>query len=342
MPLLSVSANQAMELMDKAVREKTPFVFVLDYELSRAYFVTHPLEQADIRFSIRGEGNATGVKRAKDYSFDTYPEPIETYSQRFKTIQTALRRGDSFLANLTVATPVNMSLTLTEVYDYALAPYKLHIPNHLVCFSPEPFVDISADGRISSCPMKGTIDASLPKAETLLKSNPKELAEHYTIVDLIRNDLSRVAEQVQVDHFRYTDRIETNHGPILQMSSRISGRLQEQFLQSWGSVFRQLLPAGSISGAPKQATMDAIAQAEGKPRGFYSGVFGYFNGASLHSAVMIRYVEQLVEGMDEEQAARLSTSDQPMFIFRSGGGITVHSQEQSEYAETQQKVYLPF
>lgn len=134
------------------------------------------------------------MKRAKT-TLSTYPEPIETYSQRFKTIRTALRRGDSFLANLTVATPVNMSLTLTEVYDYALAPYKLHIPNHLVCFSPEPFVDISADGRISSCLMKGTIDASLPKAE-IYPRNPKELAEHYTIVDLIRNDLSRVAEQV--------------------------------------------------------------------------------------------------------------------------------------------------
>ena len=92
------------------------------------------------------------------------------------------------------------------------------LPGRLVCFSPECFVRIT-DGVIRSYPMKGTIDAALPDAEARLLEDYKERCEHYTIVDLIRNDLNRIADRVRVERFRYVEKIATLRGEILQTSS---------------------------------------------------------------------------------------------------------------------------
>lgn len=175
--------------------------------------------------------------------------------------------------------------------------------------------------------MKGTIDANLPNAAERLLSDYKESAEHRTIVDLLRNDLNRVSREVRVERFRYIEELRTNKGRLLQMSSEISGKLPPGTEKNFGSILQELLPAGSISGAPKEATIDAIREAEGTDRGFYTGVFGYFDGVSLDSAVMIRYIEQRANGE---------------YFFRSGGGVTINSKCEDEYNETQQKVYLPF
>lgn len=118
-------------------------------------------------------------------------------------------------------------------------------------FSPEIFIRIH-NGRIYSYPMKGTINASTPSADRLLINDPKETAEHATIVDLIRNDLSMVAEQVSVSRYRYIDKLQTNQGSILQTSSEIQGVLPDDYLTNLGSIIFQLLPAGSITGAPKK------------------------------------------------------------------------------------------
>lgn len=99
--------------------------------------------------------------------------------------------------------------------------------------------------------MKGTLDASLPNAEKLLMEDRKEAAEHATIVDLIRNDLSRVAEDVRVDKYRYVDVLHTNKGDILQTSSEISGRLPEDYPHHLGEILDAQLPASSITGARK-------------------------------------------------------------------------------------------
>ena len=168
--------------------------------------------------------------------------------------------------------------------------------------------------------MKGTIDATLPDAENRLLQNHKETCEHYTIVDLIRNDLNIVATRVQVKRFRYVEKIHTSQGEILQTSSEISGWQNEL-----GTLLFKLLPAGSISGAPKAATQKLIRQAEGLPRGYYSGVFGYFDGQTLDSAVLIRFIEKVDN----------------RYYFRSGGGITVNSQAKEEYQEILEKIYLP-
>ncbi len=85
--------------------------------------------------------------------------------------------------------------------------------------------------------MKGTIDANLANAEQILLSDPKEKAEHYTIVDLLRNDLNSVAEKVRVDRFRYVEKIQTSRGALLQTSSVISGKLPSNYIHELGTIF---------------------------------------------------------------------------------------------------------
>jgi para-aminobenzoate synthetase component 1 len=173
--------------------------------------------------------------------------------------------------------------------------------------------------------MKGTIDAAIPDAEQKLLADDKEFFEHNTIVDLIRNDLSMVSTAVKVNRFRYIDRIHTNRGDLLQMSSEISGTLPKGYLKKLGEILFTLLPAGSVTGAPKERTVKIILETENYNRGFYTGIFGFFNGYSLTSAVSIRFIEQTKNGL----------------VFKSGGGITALSKVESEYDEMLKKIYVP-
>ena len=86
----------------------------------------------------------------------------------------------------------------------------------------------------------------------LVMDDPKEAAEHATIVDLIRNDLSIVADRVSVSRYRYIDKLQTNRGTILQTSSEIQGTLPDNYRENLGHILFKLLPAGSITGAPKE------------------------------------------------------------------------------------------
>ena len=99
-----------------------------------------------------------------------------------------------------------------------------------------------------------------------------------------------------------------------------------KFEGKFGSILKELLPAGSITGAPKKATMQLIAKIEAYDRGFYTGIMGKFDGNSFNSGVLIRFIEKRKDGL----------------IFKSGGGITVFSEATKEYDELIQKVYLPF
>ena len=207
-----------------------------------------------------------------------------------------------------------------------------------VCFSPETFVRIKG-GRIYSYPMKGTLDASLPNAEKQLMEDRKEAAEHATIVDLIRNDLSRVAENVRVDKYRYIDVLHTNKGDILQTSSEISGRLPEDYPHHLGEILDAQLPAGSITGAPKDKTMQIIQETEGYDRGFYTGIMGIYDQGELNSAVMIRFIEEEVFPSKTEN--RMNYEAIRKLYFKAGGGITSKSDCRKEYEEVIQKIYLP-
>ena len=226
------------------------------------------------------------------------------------------------VTNVVTASRMNDRENRTSAIRWETFPI---MKDRFVVFSPEIFVKIR-DEHIYSYPMKGTIDATLPDARRRILEDPKETAEHATIVDLIRNDLSMVATEVMVTRYRYIDELPTHQGALLQVSSEIRGRLTGGWQAEVGDLFFRLLPAGSITGAPKKKTMEIIAEAETYERGFYTGVMGYFDGNSLDSAVMIRFLEQQADGS---------------LIFKSGGGITSQSDLTSEYNEMKQKVYVP-
>ena len=173
--------------------------------------------------------------------------------------------------------------------------------------------------------MKGTIDASMDNAQEVILQDEKEMAEHVMVVDLLRNDLSMVATHVCVEKFRYIDTLKAGEKTLLQVSSKITGKLDTSWHERIGDIVTTLLPAGSISGTPKRSSVDIIKRVEGYDRGYFTGVFGIFDGRTLDSAVMIRYIEKTSDG----------------YVFKSGGGITLLSDEQKEYDELCSKVYLP-
>lgn len=307
--------------------EKIPFLFIIDYEMKNPMVL--PLNEVDpnnIKFSIAGITNVPNKSTQLNDELELNVNPVskERYRKAYNNVQKHIRHGDSFLLNLTMPTRINTNWTLEEIYDHSNAKYKLLLADKFVVFSPEIFIQIKG-GEIKSFPMKGTIDATIPDAEYKLLNNEKELAEHYTIVDLIRNDISIVSKNVKVDRFRFIDHVKTNRGGLLQMSSEISGELPENYNENIGDMLFKVLPAGSISGAPKKKTLEIIAEQEQYQRGYYSGIFGIFDGQNLDSGVMIRYIEQTPEGM----------------IYKSGGGITAQSNIDEEYQELIDKIYIP-
>ena len=304
------------------------FMFIVDYKQEHVW-VAEPdsIDPDEVLYDLNGFTNViTSGKKfpEKPFEWEALPVSYEAYSRSFQTVSGHIHAGNSYLVNLTCATPVRTNLTLEEIFYFSRSTYKLWVKDRFVVFSPEIFVRLE-NGFIYSYPMKGTIDASLPNAREQILADKKEEAEHATIVDLIRNDLSQVASEVTVSRYRYVDELQTNKGRLLQVSSEIRGKLPDNWKGTLGDILFCLLPAGSITGAPKKKTMEIIEEAETYERGFYTGVMGYFDGNRLDSAVMIRFLEQ--------EGNRL--------LFKSGGGITSQSDLQSEYNEMKQKVYVP-
>ena len=314
-----------IEALNDFGRKRLPCAFVIDFKgINAEVMPLHQLENNQIRFAFPGFGQGETISENKPISIEAFPPDRTSYSRVFSQIQHHLQSGDSYLTNLTFSTPVTINADLEQIYLQSKAKYKILFKDEWVCFSPETFVQIT-DDIIAAFPMKGTIDATLPNAEMLLKENFKEKAEHNTIVDLLRNDLSTSARQVRVEQLMYTEKIKTHYGEILQMSSEIKGNLTPGWQDEIGDLLQKLLPAGSVSGAPKKKTVEIIQAAETHERGFYTGIAGIFNGKNLDSCVLIRFIEKTPQGL----------------VYKSGGGITALSQEDDEYAELISKIYVP-
>lgn len=304
----------------------TPFFFCVDFELEKPFaFELQQVNAKEILFRINDVTNSNYKATAQTIpTFKKSPIGFSEYKNKFDKVFERLAYGDSFLTNLTIKTKIETDQSLENLFHLVHAKYKLLVNNNFLVFSPETFVRIY-NGKIFSYPMKGTIDASLPNAAAKILNDEKEKAEHITIVDLIRNDLSLVADNVHVSRFRFIDEIKTNTKNLLQVSSEVTGTLPAGYRSQLGDILVSLLPAGSISGAPKQKTCAIISAAEQEKRGYYTGVFGYFDGNVLDSAVMIRFIEQAGNQL----------------YYRSGGGITTQSDAQTEYQEAIDKVYVP-
>src|SRR5205085_2992426 len=263
--------------LDHWSQTRTPFIFIVDFELEMP--MAWPMDKVDnsmVYYDFNGVSNKKTGAAKKSVQVESAPRSLTQYQKQFDVVMNSLLRGDSFLTNLTISTPVQINASLEDVYYMSEAKYKCLLRDRFLVFSPETFVRIEND-VIRTFPMKGTIAADLPDAENIILSNEKEKAEHATIVDLLRNDISMVADNVKVERFRFIDKIQNNRTSLLQVSSEISGRILPEFRNRLGSLLIRLLPAGSVSGAPKEKTLTIIRTAEGEKRGYYTGVCGYFD-----------------------------------------------------------------
>ncbi len=298
-----------------------PYIVISDFDANRLEVYTlQEAKKAGIRFSI--EHSYTPQKHS--LKLTKSPVCFEEYEKKFSRVIEEIRKGNTYLLNLTQPTRISLNCSLEEIFTYANAPYKLLYKDKFVCFSPETFVQIQND-TIATFPMKGTIDASLPDAKERILADTKEMAEHIMVVDLLRNDLGIIAEHIRVERFRYITQIDSGEKRLLQVSSKITAKLPKQWRRNFAEILTQMLPAGSISGTPKKKTVELIHAIEGYERGFFSGVFGYFDGQNFDSCVMIRFIQKQNED----------------YIYKSGGGITLESEALAEYNELLDKVYIP-
>jgi len=321
--MIKGSANTYLERkMNKFGSSREPFFFMIDFEGKNT--LVRPLSDlGDIQYDFHN--TATSLPSLdSSLVWESYAPSLNDYMRAYDIVQESLHRGDSYLVNLTFKSFIETNLSLQEIYNHTTATYKLHVPGVLSMFSPESFVSIK-NNVISSYPMKGTIKSSISNAREEILTDRKEFAEHSTIVDLIRNDLSIVSKNVKVSRWRYIDEILTSEGGLLQVSSQIDGNLDQDWHDHIGTIISKLLPAGSISGAPKKKTVEIIRKAEDRDRGWYTGICGVYDGETLDSAVMIRMV----------------TEEDGLKYFHSGGGITAMSDLHGEYQELQDKIYVP-
>ena len=247
------------------------------------------------------------------------------YLERVARAQRWIAAGDSYQVNLTTAVTSRFRGDVPSLYaalshEQPTAFSALLHPKagrHVLSFSPELLFRVASDGQILARPMKGT--AAPDNDETggnaaWLQQNEKNRAEHVMIVDLLRNDLNRVATagSVQVDPIFAVEQ----YGTVLQMTSTVSGQLRPGV--KLGEILRALLPAGSMTGAPKHRTIEIIAELEEQTRGVYSGAIGFAapDGTAVFS-VPIRTV----------------TLEHTQLRMGVGGGIVADSRAEEELAE---------
>ena len=231
-----------INLMNEYGRKKIPFLFIVDFEMNKPLiFRLDEIDSNKILFQINEIKNYNNdFAITEKLIFNKSPLPFDEYYCAFENVMLHIKEGNTYLCNLTFPTRIEMNYTLLDVFYASRAKYKLYYDDLFTVFSPESFIKIN-NGKIFSFPMKGTIDSSISGAEQIIIADKKELAEHTTIVDLIRNDLSIVSQNVIVENFRYVEKIITNQKNLLQVSSKISGTLPENYPSKIGNIIFNLL-----------------------------------------------------------------------------------------------------
>ncbi len=261
----------------------------------------------------------------------------ERYLEAVRSARRYVRAGDAFQVNLShpfrgsipgADAPFALIERLSKASPAAYSAYlRLEADRAVVTNSPERFFHLAADGRVETRPIKGTRpraadpkqDAALVRA---LQDSQKDRAENLMIVDLMRNDLSRVCRPGSVETpelFQVESYSNVHH-----LVSTVRGALDHG--RSVYDLLAASFPPGSITGAPKPRAMEIIAELEGEARGPYCGALGWIgaDGASDLN-VMIRTAACVRQG--EDWAVEV----------RSGGAITIDSDPEDELAETQAK-----
>ncbi|TDD30468.1 anthranilate synthase component I family protein [Kribbella turkmenica] len=257
----------------------------------------------------------------------TDPVVPDWYAAAFAAVQEHLHAGNSYEVNLTYRadfaaglSPVDAYLRLRRLNPAPYAGFIQHQGHWLLSSSPERYATIDAGRHIETRPIKGTTPRGTSPADDerlrrLLVRDPKFRAENLMITDLLRSDLSMVCRPgtVEVPDLMHVESYPSVH----QLVSTVRGHLRDDV--STVGALRAFFPAGSMTGAPKQRTMEVIREVEATPRGVYAGAFGWISGdGRADLGVVIR---------------SLTTSGDGMWQLGTGGGITVQSDLKEEYAE---------
>lgn len=249
------------------------------------------------------------------------------HANAFDIIRAGIGAGDYYQVNLTMrlrmrldGSPLGLYHLLGHAGPVAYGAFVDLGPPVLISRSPELFFEISRDRMIHTLPMKGTAPRGITPEEDedlreRLHADPKNRAENLMIVDLLRNDMSRIAEpgSVRVPKLFEVESYPTVH----QMISCVEARLRPD--AGIGAVFAALFPCGSVTGAPKIAAMRAIREVEIGPREAYCGAIGWLapdGRARFNVAIrtLIHYAGDEVE-------------------LNVGGGVVADSTAESEYEE---------
>ena len=324
---LLCSKEQWIERMNRWGEERKPFIFAIDFKAEKAVCELCGTHENDILYAFPTVSNLGSAAQPLDslpFTLSKHPVPLADYAVRFTRLMDLMRAGSLTYVNFTCPTRIECNLSLRDIFYRTQAMYRMHVAGLFTVFSPEPFVRI-ADDTIRSFPMKGTIEAHLPDAEQRILNDPKEVDEHAMAVQMLREDLSRIATQIETVRYRYVERIRTGAKDLLAVSSEVAGHVGADWRSKLGHLLADLLPGASILGYPREFAYQHIESLELGARRFYTGVCGYFDGERLDSAVLIRFIEQTAEGL----------------IYHSGGGVTINSQLEREYQEMLNKVYVP-
>lgn len=255
------------------------------------------------------------------------------YSQKIRAIKNAIKRGDSYQINYTypiwVSSHAYPKDLFFELANHQNTPFKAFLSTpyeDILCFSPELFFRIQ-DNFILTQPMKGTaarhIDPTQDsKIKEWLRNDPKNRAENIMIVDLLRNDLSKICSRIDCQNLFEILTLPSVH----QMVSTIGGELKNPICLK--DIITALFPCGSVTGAPKLKTLEIIQSLEDSERGIYCGMIGVMHQNFMEFCVPIR---TLVHKKSKKQSAPR------IYTLHIGSGITWDSQATEEYQETLMK-----
>ncbi len=303
------------------------FEFDHDKKLVEACFSKQDQLNEVLNYKIK----PAAIKKIKTTNFASNFSDDE-YLRAIEDIRKMIQQGDFYQANLTRKFFGNINIdnqndffaTFLNLSKSSPANYSSFIKlrdNFIISSSPELFLSIK-NGEIISRPIKGTAARNQDAAQDLenknnLQNSPKERAENLMIVDLVRNDLSRVckAGSVMVKNLFQVNSYKTLH----HMSSEIIGKIADKFNVT--DCLQACFPAGSMTGAPKIKAMEIIAQKEKINRGVYSGAIGYLRGDEANLSVVIRTI----------------IFHKNKFEFQVGGAITFDSIARAELEETKIK-----
>ncbi|WP_199900555.1 bifunctional chorismate-binding protein/class IV aminotransferase [Neisseria sicca] len=264
------------------------------------------------------------------------------YLDHIRQIHEAIRCGDTYQINYTTrlhlqayGNPVSLYRRLRQPVPYAVLS---HLPDAAgksawtLCFSPELFLKIGADGTISTEPMKGTApilgDGQDERRAAELQADPKNRAENVMIVDLLRNDLGKIAQTGKVcvpEPFKVS-----RFGSVWQMTSTIQAQALPHITAA--DILRAAFPCGSITGAPKRMSMQIIESLEAEPRGLYTGSIGYLKpcagGLGFEGIFNV-----VIRTLSLKPVSDPISDDLYHGVYGVGSGIVIDSDPAAEYRE---------